>query len=150
MRMNVDGINKKLSAFSALSAVFLLFLLPSAIAARNGRLPIGGQPGADQGAAQIAEFLADAPYGTVLYDHWYSWQWRYHLFDKRVFVSWFPHGQALAQELAVFGDDGYDRYLALPDTAVAHPVYRVVWAAGFDLQPAASAGDIRLFLLVSE
>ncbi len=67
-----------------------LLLLP-AFAARHGRFPVGGQPTADQGAWQVAERLRDAPYGTVLYDHWYSWQWRYHLFDTGVYVSWFPN-----------------------------------------------------------
>ena len=49
-----------------------------------------GQPTADQGAAQIAQLLVEAPYGTVLYDHWYSWQWRYHLFDQRCLCELVP------------------------------------------------------------
>ena len=109
-------------------------LLPDALAARNGRFPVGGQPMADSGAAQVAALLADEPYGTVLYDHWYSWQWRYQLFDKRVHVSWFPHAEALVEELIVFGQDG-PRYLALPNDPVAAPILRAVTAAGFELQP---------------
>ena len=80
----------------------------------------------------------------MLYDHWFSWQWRYHLFDKRAFVSWFPHGQALAADLAAFGEDG-SRYLALPDTAVAQPILRVVQNAGFTLTAVAQTENIILY-----
>jgi hypothetical protein len=80
--------------------VFLALVLVSASwAARNGRTSLGSSPKSDQGAAAIATTLADAPYGTVLYDHWFSWQWRYHLFDKRVFVSWFPHARCPGRRL---------------------------------------------------
>ncbi|MEZ4516033.1 MAG: hypothetical protein R3C44_04055 [Chloroflexota bacterium] len=68
-----------------LGVVVLAALLVPAIQARFGRYPIGSQPTADQGAWRVAEVLDDAPYGTVLYDHWYSWQWRYHLFDSKVY-----------------------------------------------------------------
>jgi 4-amino-4-deoxy-L-arabinose transferase-like glycosyltransferase len=97
-----------------------------------------GQPTADQGTGQIAALLADAPYGTVLYDHWYSWHWRYHLFDRRVYVNWFPHPAALTEDLAVFGGDGNPRYLILPTGEVANPMRRAVQTAGFTLQPFAS------------
>ncbi|MCP4429034.1 MAG: phospholipid carrier-dependent glycosyltransferase [Chloroflexi bacterium] len=135
------------------ASYFLIFflLLPGAWGARNGRFPIGGYPGADQGAAIVAEALADAPYGAVLYDHWHSWQWRYHLFDKRVYVSWFPSPDALAEELVVFGDDGNPHYLALPDTIAADPVKRAVAQAGFRLQPIPLAvpAQIHLYEIVT-
>jgi 2-amino-4-hydroxy-6-hydroxymethyldihydropteridine diphosphokinase len=134
--------------------IFLLFLLIilliPAWGARYGRYPIGGRPDADQGAAQIASYLQDAPYGTVLYDHWYSWHWRYHFFDKGVYVSWFPHGEALAEDLAVFGLDGYRRYIALPDTAVSQPIIRAIQNAGFTLQPVTQAGNIILYLIAPD
>ncbi|HEX6385709.1 MAG TPA: glycosyltransferase family 39 protein [Anaerolineae bacterium] len=120
------------------SLVLLILLavqLPGAWQARAGRFPIGGQPDADQGASHVALALGDAPYGTVLYDHWYSWQWRYHLFDRRVYVSWFPHPAALVEDLAIFGHDGSRRYLALPNSATAAPVRRALTSSGFQLQP---------------
>ncbi|HUM68734.1 MAG TPA: hypothetical protein PLK31_07810, partial [Chloroflexota bacterium] len=99
----------------------LLLIFP-AWGARYGRYPVGGQVNADQGAAEIAAVLMDEPYGTVLYDHWYSWQWGYHLFYRKVYVSWFPHGAALAEDLAVFGRDGQARYVALPTSMVSQPI----------------------------
>ncbi|MEW5987184.1 MAG: glycosyltransferase family 39 protein [Chloroflexota bacterium] len=122
-------------SWSLLLAGWLLLQTPAALQARLGAFPVGGRPTADDGAAHIAAFLADAPYGTVLYDHWYSWQWRYHLFDSRVYVSWFPHPAALAEDLGVFGGNGQPRYLVLPTSPAALPVEQAVVAAGFSLQP---------------
>ncbi len=131
--------------FRGALVLLALVLVSASWAARNGRTPLGSSPQADQGAADIAAALADAPYGTVLYDHWFSWQWRYHLFDKRVFVSWFPHGDALATDLAAFGQDGSPRYLALPNTAVADPIRRTVQEAGFTLTAVAHSDHIILY-----
>ncbi len=132
----------------AVSLLFVIVLLFAALPARYGRYPVGGQAAADQGAGAIAQYLADAPYGTVLYDHWYSWQWRYHLFDKRVYVSWFPHGAVLAENLQAFGRDGNPRYVALPDTAVSQPIQRATREAGFQLRPVANEGKITLYQIV--
>lgn len=131
-------------AFVVLGLLFVVAAWP----ARNGRYPIGSFPQADQGAADIAAALAHAPYGTVLYDHWFSWQWRYHLFDKRVYVSWFPHAAALAADLAAFGQEGSPRYLALPNTAVAQPIIRTVQTAGFTLTAVAHSDQIVLYEIV--
>lgn len=104
--------------------------LPVAAAARAGRYPIGGQPTADGGAAAVAALLADALYGTVLYDHDFSWHWRYQLFDRRVYVSWFPHADALLDDLAAFGGSGPGRYVALPAGDAARPILRRLAEAG--------------------
>ncbi len=109
-------------------AIVLLLFLWSAVVVREG------DPEADQGAGEIAIALADAPDGTVLYDHWYSWQWRYHLFDTAVYTAWFPNPAALADELTVFGRDGNAHYLVLPDDETALPVLRAVREAGFRLE----------------
>ncbi len=120
---------------AGLIMALLVLLLPAAEKARNGRFPVGGQPDADQGASEVAAFLADEPYGTVLYDHWYSWQWRYHLFDKRVYVSWFPHAAALTADVAAFHSPEQARYIVLPAAAVSQPIQRALETAGFKLTP---------------
>lgn len=127
-------------------ALLIVVMLPAAWQARNGRYFIGGQPEADQGAALVAQILARQPYGTVLYDHWYSWHWRYQFFDGQIYPSWFQSPESLAQELNVFGRDGNRHYLALPDTAVAKPVIRAVNGAGFELQPVSVDGDVHILL----
>ena len=127
-----------------LAPALLLFALvvahaPAAMAARNGRFPIGGSPAADSGAAAVARLLEDAPYGTVLYDHWYSWHWRYQLFAGRVYVSWFPHAEALLADLAAFGDSGPARYVVLPNGDAGRPVARQLLAGGYELEAISDA-----------
>jgi hypothetical protein len=129
---------------SRLSPLALLLLLIPAFSARFG------QPTADNGTAQIAKVLADAPYGTVLYDHWYSWQWRYHLFDKRVFVNWFAYPEALTADLAVFGHDGNPHYLVLPTNEIAAPLRRAVESADFTLRALATDDLNRITLYAIE
>lgn len=115
-------------------ALALLLQLPAGLAARQSEYPIGGRPSADHGAALVAGSLYNAPYGTVLYDHWYSWQWRYQLLNRRVHVSWFPHPEALVEDLLVFADEASARYVALPRTPAALPVKRAIAQAGFGLR----------------
>jgi 4-amino-4-deoxy-L-arabinose transferase-like glycosyltransferase len=97
-------------AFIVLSSLLIVSLLFPAWAGRNGRYPIGGQPTADGGAAQIAALLYDAPYGTVLYDHWYSWRLVLVFFNKMAFSNlilargdtflyFYPYWQAAAEAL---------------------------------------------------
>ncbi len=118
----------------AAMALLVVVQFPFAVNARLGRYPIGGRPAADGGAAQIARLLEDAPYGTVLYDHWYSWHWRYQLFGERVYVSWFPHVDALLDDLNAFAGTGSGRYIVLPTTDAARPVLRRLTEAGYRLE----------------
>jgi 4-amino-4-deoxy-L-arabinose transferase-like glycosyltransferase len=124
------------SGWLSLTILFLIALIQisSAFAAQKGLFAIGGQSNADQGAWQVAQYLENAPYGTVLYDHDFSWHWRYAFIDKGVYVSWFEHPTALAKDLHVFGSTPGDRYLVLPDNASTAPVLRSVEEAGFKPQ----------------
>ncbi len=109
--------------------VLALTLLQVPVTAAATRAP------APSGIHAVSQVLVDAPYGTVLYDHWFSWRWRYLLFDSGVFVAWFSSPSALVDDLAVFGGAPGDRYLALPVGAPGEPVRRAVSAAGFALRP---------------
>lgn len=124
-------------------APFLLVALQASaiLDAREGRLPIGGSSAADDGVSLIASSLAEAPYGTVLYDHWHSWQWRYYLFDQTVHLSWFPNPEALAADLTVFGREVTPRYISMPHSVESAPVRRAIERAGFDLLAIDTAYD---------
>ncbi len=125
-------------------AVLGLVLLAvwAALPARSGQLPLGGQPAADQGAAQTAALLAEAPYGTVLYDHFYSWHWRYQLFDSKVYVNWFADSVGLVDDLNVFAQTDGERYLVLPPNQTAAPIVRAVTAAGYGLEEVAPESGV--------
>jgi hypothetical protein len=122
-----------------------LLMLPGALQARQGSWPVGATPQADGGAGEVARVIENEPYGTVLYDHWYSWQWRYYFFDRGVYVQWFAHPADLAADLSVFGDGGDTRYLVLPAGEVARPVQRAVQTAGFSLTPVHEAENMILY-----
>jgi hypothetical protein len=117
-----------------LPLVLGILLLPAAVAAAGGALPIGGDHGAFDGIEQVAAFFTDYPYGTVLYDHWLSWELRYYLFDSRVYVSWFPDSRTLVQDLQAFGVDP-PRYLVIPAWESPGPLLQAAQTAGFDLEP---------------
>jgi 4-amino-4-deoxy-L-arabinose transferase-like glycosyltransferase len=124
-----------------LPILLLALLIPDIVSSYRGEHPIGGSPDADGGIADMSAFLSEQAPGTVLYDHWYSWQWRYHLLDSNVYVSWFPSPSELAEDLRVFGRQGDSRFLALPGSMAADPVVRAVQSAGFALEPVLSAAD---------
>lgn len=119
--------------------ILLILQAPSILKAYRGDLPIGGQPSADSGASQIAAELHQLSYGTVLYDHWYSWQWQYHLFDQHVYVNWFPSPEELVEDLVVFGRTGGQRFIVLPNSGEAEIVKREIVEVGFDLSPVKTA-----------
>lgn len=112
--------------------------------------PIGGQPTADDGAHEVAQVLAEEPYGTVLYDHWYSWQWQYHLFDKRVFMKWVPHPQDLLLDLEAYGEDGETRYMALPANEAERPFTQALQQNGYALVLTHETHGMRLYRIVNE
>jgi 4-amino-4-deoxy-L-arabinose transferase-like glycosyltransferase len=147
----VNGQRGRVALF-VISSLLIVNLFSSALDGRNGRFPIGGSPQADGGAGQVAALLYDAPYGTVLYDHWYSWQWNYHLFWRRVHVNWVPHPAALAEDLRVFGSDGSPRYIVLPRDGRARPFQRAVSEVGFRLIPVdgAEAAAMQLYRVMNE
>ncbi|HZD10360.1 MAG TPA: glycosyltransferase family 39 protein [Candidatus Binatia bacterium] len=128
-----------------LALALVVMMTPGGVAARD--MASGGErhPQAAQGAAQIAADLQQAPYGTVLYDHWYSWYWRYFLLDSGVYVSWFAHPAALVEDLYVFLDEGETRYVALPEGEEAAPVVRALRGAGYVLETVTSRAGVSLY-----
>ena len=124
---------------------FLLFTF--SLQAREGQFAIGGQVDADEGSAEIAAYFADAPYGTVLYDHWYSWQWRYHLLETGVYTEWTPDPRTLVENLDVFYDA--HRYLVLPTDARTAPFQRALKNGGYALEKRLQSGKMTLYQIIA-
>ncbi|MCC7362671.1 MAG: glycosyltransferase family 39 protein [Anaerolineales bacterium] len=82
-------------------------------AAARSAYPIGGDHGAYDGVDGAAAYLNSLPEGTVLYDHWLSWEWGFYLYGGPVYVAWLPTPEALAADLQAFGARS-PRYLAAP------------------------------------
>jgi hypothetical protein len=120
--------------YPALLVAVALALLPGSFAATRSAYPIGGDHGAYDGVDDAARYLANLPAGTVLYDHWLSWQWNYYLYDAPVYVAWMPTPEAFAADLAAFGTTS-PRYLAVPSWEQDAELRAAGVAAGYDFVP---------------
>jgi 4-amino-4-deoxy-L-arabinose transferase-like glycosyltransferase len=128
---------RRSTEYSILAIVVILLLAlqaPLVESARKGELAVNSAIGPSRGISEQAELLQNLPDGTVLYDHWYSWQWRYYLFDEQIYVSWFPDVDTLIRDINTFGRNGDPRYISLPNDSRSGPVIRAVQEAGFGLK----------------
>ncbi|MCA9982695.1 MAG: hypothetical protein KDE59_00310 [Anaerolineales bacterium] len=136
---------------AALPALLLLGLMvPGALTARQGGHAVGGQPNADSGAAAAAAYLETMPWGTVLYDHYYSWQWRFYFLDRPVYVNWQPDSRSLARDLAVHGHDDTLRFLAWPATVATVRLENDLARAGYTLQFERRFSQINLYQILPD
>ncbi len=119
-------------------ALTLIFMLPNALATRRDGYTTGRE-----NFAAIGEAFSQAPYGTVIYDHFYSWQLRYQLFYERAYVEWVPHPDSLVDNLTVFYDEG--RYIVLPATPVATRFHVALNEHGYTLQTLVQSDDVILY-----
>ena len=111
---------------------------PGSLQAAHSVYPIGGDHGAYDGIDGAAQFLRARPAGTVLYDHWLSWEWSYYLYDGPVYVAWFPAPAALAVDLESFGQSS-PRYLAVPAWEAVGEVRAAAAEAGYEFTPVYTA-----------
>ncbi len=114
-------------------AFCLLLLSPALTAARSG-YPVGGDHGAYDGIDDVARFIRTLPPGGVLYDHWLSWEFDFYLFDRPLFISWFPTPDALTTDLKSFGHAS-PRYLVAPSWESDAEVRAAAAQAGFTFVP---------------
>jgi len=106
--------------------------------AANSKFPIGGDHGAYDGIDGAAAFLRTLPSGSVLYDHWLSWEWGFYLYDGPVYVSWFPTPDELTTDLKAFGASS-PRFLAVPAWEGADEIWAAVDSAGYEPIPVYTA-----------
>jgi 4-amino-4-deoxy-L-arabinose transferase-like glycosyltransferase len=133
-RFNTRDLGLRRTLGIALPAALLLLAGPGALLAAHSAYPIGGDHGAYDGIDGAAAFIRTLPRGSVLYDHWLSWEWNYYLFGGPVYVSWFPSPDALATDLKSFGASS-PRYLAVPAWEGDSEVRAAAALAGFDFVP---------------
>jgi hypothetical protein len=113
--------------------VFLLAALsltPSAVIAARSGYPVGGDHGAYEGIDQIAQKLQSVPPGSVLYDHWLSWELGFYLFDGPAYVAWMPGPSTLTDDLRAFGKTS-NRYIVSPEWESFTEMQSAIEQAGF-------------------
>ncbi len=134
LRLSAANPRRQSLALAGLAALLVAALLPGAVTATRSGFPIGGDHGAYDGVDDAARFLSSLPPGSVLYDHWLSWQWGFYLFDAPVYVAWMPSPDVLATDLTAFGRSS-PRFFVAPsweqDTELRAAAERV----GFEFVP---------------
>ena len=88
-----------------LSLVCLLLLLPPAIQAARGNLPLGGDHGDYAGLTDAVGWLVrEYPRNVILYHHQLGWQYQFYLYDSiargAYELRWFPNPVYLAANAA--------------------------------------------------
>ncbi|MEK7312685.1 MAG: glycosyltransferase family 39 protein [Chloroflexota bacterium] len=117
-----------LPAFCLLLTAFCL--LPPALTASRSGFPIGGDHGAYDGIDEIAKTLHTVPAGSVLYDHWLSWELGFYLFDGPAYIAWMPGPGVLADDLRSFGRLS-PRYIVAPSWESFSEMQTAIEEAGF-------------------
>lgn len=88
---------------SAAIALWIVLLLPGALQAARGELPIGGDHGAYEGLREASAWLDDhSPPGAVLYHQSLGWHFQFYLFEnpRSYAVRWVATPVALADDAA--------------------------------------------------
>jgi 4-amino-4-deoxy-L-arabinose transferase-like glycosyltransferase len=117
-----------------LAGLLALGLLPGAVHAARSGYPIGGDHGAYDGVDDAARYLSGLRAGSVLYDHWLSWQWNFYLFEAPLYVAWVPSPEVFATDLLAFGNSS-PRYLAVPSWEQDSEMRTAAAGAGFAFVP---------------
>ncbi|MBM4424073.1 MAG: hypothetical protein FJ030_11885 [Chloroflexi bacterium] len=111
-----------------------LILLPSSLTAARSGFPIGGDHGAYDGIDEIAATLRGVPPGSVLYDHWLSWELGFYLFDGPTYFVWMPGPGTLADDLKSFGHTS-PRFIVSPSWESFAEAQAAIESAGFTAEP---------------
>lgn len=120
--------------FFLLPVSVCLLVLPAALRAAHSGFPIGGDHGAYDGIDDMARYIRTLPPEGVLYDHWLSWEFNYYLFDRPLFMAWFPTPAALATDLRAFGYSS-PRYFVVPSWEADIEMRAAAARAGFEFVP---------------
>ena len=87
----------------AVIGLWIVLLLPGAVQAARGGLPIGGDHGAYNGLREVSGWLdSNSPAGAVLYHQALSWHLQFYLYEnpRDYTVRWFASPVALADDAA--------------------------------------------------
>jgi 4-amino-4-deoxy-L-arabinose transferase-like glycosyltransferase len=128
-----SSIGRRISLPLALASVTVA-MLPFSYAAAEAQYPIGGDHGVYDGIEQVAAYLSALPSGTVVYDHWLTWELSYYLGEGHVYLAYFDTPAALADDLRVFAKDGV-RYVIFPAGELPDKVIDAIGQVGYTLSP---------------
>lgn len=126
--------SRAIHALAAAGIALLATVLPASLRASASGYALGGDHGAYDGIEQVAAVLRTAPTGSVLYDHWLSWQWKFYLDQGPLHISWVQGPAQLLTDLRTFGSAS-PRYFVAPSWEPFAEIHSAVTAAGYACVP---------------
>jgi hypothetical protein len=117
-----------------LGAFLAVSLAGPVVQAARSELPVGGDHGAYDGIDQLAAFMrSQVPSGSVLYDHWLGYHYRFYLYGSPLRIHWYPDLPDLAHDATVYRRE--PRYIAFPSWRDSAPDEAALAEAGIRLVP---------------
>ena len=126
--------SRAMPALAVACIALLVTVLPAGLRASASGYALGGDHGAYDGIEQVAAVLRTAPTGSVLYDHWLDWQWKFYLDHGPLHVSWVPGPANLLTDLRTFGSSS-PRYFVAPGWEPFAEMHGAIAAAGYACVP---------------
>lgn len=135
---------------NAATLVALLCLLPPALAASRGELPIGGDHGAYTGLPEAISWLKTRTAGkAILYHQRLGWHYRFYLYDQikagTYELRWFPNTTYLAAD--VTKSPNRPHFFIQPDWAPQRDLALRLSVHQIQLVPEARFGQMTLFAM---
>jgi len=133
--------------------ISLLLLVPPALTAARGGLPIGGDHGDYRGLTEaIAWLKRTAPPASILYQQRLGWLYQFYFYDElaagRIDLRWFPTPAYLAANAAQ--SPTQPRFLVLPDWAPQPGLPFQLTVRQLHLTPLAHFGRMTLYTLQNQ
>jgi hypothetical protein len=120
---------------AGLPCVAIVVLAGSAspvLASLRGHVPIGGDHGAYDGMDDLAAYAREQlPAGSVLYDHWLGYHYRFYLYGAPLHIHWFPDTSDLVQDALAYRRE--PRYIVFPSWRADSPAVAALAGAGISL-----------------
>lgn len=134
---------------SAAIGLWIVLLLPGAVQAARGELPIGGDHGAYEGLREASAWLdSHSPPGAVLYHQALGWHFQFYLFEnpRSYVVRWVASPVALADDAAKRPQSA--RFVIAPAWQPLRNFHPHLAARELELVPRVTEGQFTLYELV--
>lgn len=152
-RVDRVGFSQPARHWATLGGLSLLLLLPPALMAARGELPIGGDHGDYSGLTEAIAWLKhEAPPGSILYQQRLGWHYQFYLYDElasgAIDLRWFPTPTYLAANAAQ--SPAGARFLMLPDWTPQPNLPLHLAARRIQLIPQVRFGRMTLYVLQNQ
>ena len=122
-------------AYALCLAIALMVSLPGPLLrAMRSQIPVGGDHGAYDGIDTMSSYVrGHLPPGSVLYDHWLGYHYRFYLYGAALHIHWYPDLADLVEDAQLYVRE--PRYIAFPSWRSSTATIAALTGAGVALAP---------------